>query len=131
MAFNKWKDVPEIQEAFDKLENSSRKYFQLIESGSSDDRVQAQKVWANMSSSYWEILFALVDAQTQKSPDQLNFDEEEKLFIDLGCVPGVLNLKSDFDLFFCIDRKNFIHNINYSIPEVHRSTEFMCRAIHS
>ncbi len=98
MAFNKWKDVPEIQEAFDKLENSSRKYFQLIESGSSDDRVQAQKVWANMSSSYWEILFALVDAQTQKSPDQLNFDEEEKLFIDLGCVPGVLNLKSDFDV---------------------------------
>ncbi|MBR6901892.1 MAG: hypothetical protein IKN30_07530, partial [Synergistaceae bacterium] len=98
MAFKKWKDVTEVQEAYGKLEESARKYFQLISSDDKDARAQAQKVWSNMSASYWEIVFALVEANTQKSPAKLNFDPEEKLFIDLGCVPGVLSLSKNFDI---------------------------------
>ncbi len=97
MAFSKWKDVPEVQEAVKKLEGTSGKYFQLLESGTSDDRVQAQKVWNDMAASYWEILFAIVDANTKNSPAQLNFDEEEKLFINLGCMPDILPLNKNFD----------------------------------
>ena len=97
MAFSKWKDTPEVQEAVAKLETSARKYYQLIESGSSEDRTAAQKVWNEMASSYWEILFAIVDANTKNAPAQLNFDEEEKLFIDLGCIPEILPLNKNFD----------------------------------
>ncbi len=97
MAFSKWKDIPEVQEAAAKLETSAQKYFELLESGEKDSKSQAQKVWQEMAPSYWEILFALVDANTKSNPAQLSFDYEEKLFIDLGCVPGILNLNKHFD----------------------------------
>ena len=97
MAFAKLKDVPEVNEAVGKLEDLSRKYYQLISSGSNDDRAQALKIWSNMSSSYWEILFAIVEAKTKNNPSKLIFDDEEKLFIDLGYISGILTLKKDFD----------------------------------
>ena len=50
-----------------------------------------------MSSSYWDILFSLVDAQTQAMPAKLTFDQEERLFIDLGCIPGITDLTADFN----------------------------------
>ncbi|MBR1439495.1 MAG: hypothetical protein IJ587_13275, partial [Synergistaceae bacterium] len=49
------------------------------------------------SSSYWDIVFALVDANTKSMPASLAFDPEERLFIDLGCLPGVINLSAKFD----------------------------------
>ncbi|MBR1487080.1 MAG: hypothetical protein IJ597_07500, partial [Synergistaceae bacterium] len=97
MAFSKLKDVPEVQEAVAKLETSARKYYQLLESGSSEDRTAAQKVWNEMAPSYWEILFAIVDANTKSGPTQLSFDYEERLFIDLGCIPEILPLSKSFD----------------------------------
>ena len=97
MAFKKWQNVSEVQEAFGKLEELTAKYNQLTASGTNEDRAAAQKVWSNMSASYWEIVLALVDANTQNSPAQLKFDNEEKLFIDLGCIPGVLSLSKNFD----------------------------------
>ena len=98
MAFSKLKNVPEVQEAVAKLEVSAQKYSQLLESGTSEDKTAAQKVWQEMAPSYWEILFAIIDANTKNSPAQLNFDEEEKLFIDLGCVKGILPLSNKFDV---------------------------------
>ena len=97
MAFSKWKNVPEIQEAVGKLKTRTEKYFSLFNSDSSEDRVKAQTVWSDMAASYWEILFALVDAKTQNNPEQLIFDDEEKLFIDLGCIPEILPLNENFD----------------------------------
>ena len=70
MAFTKCKEIAEVQEAFAKLEELSRNYSQLIASGTNEDRAAAQKVWANMSASYWEIVLALVEANTQNSPAQ-------------------------------------------------------------
>lgn len=97
MAFKRWQNIPEIQEEVHKLENYLAKYNSLLSSGKSDDKSQALKLWQIMSSSYWDILFALVDAQTQSMPSALTFDSEERLFIDLGCLPGVLNLSANFD----------------------------------
>ena len=74
MAFSKWKNVPEIQEAVGKLKTRSGKYFSLFNSDSSEDRVKAQTIWSDMAASYWEILFALIDVKTQNYPEQLVFD---------------------------------------------------------
>ena len=97
MAFKKWKDNPQIQEASSKLEESARKYKALLAENTTDSKSQAQKLWAAMSSSYWEILFALIDAKTKDIPEVLTFDPEERLFIDLGCLYGAINLSSKFD----------------------------------
>ena len=97
MAFKKWQNIPELQEAVSKLENSSRKYSSLIAENSTDSKAQARKLWAAMSSSYWDILLALVDAKTQTMPEKLAFDAEERLFIDLGCLPGITDLAANFD----------------------------------
>ena len=97
MAFKRWQNVPEVQDAAAKLEDNSRKYSALLATGKTDDKIAAQKLWQVMSSSYWDILLALVDAQTKTLPAQLTFDAEERLFIDLGCIPGILNLSAKFD----------------------------------
>ena len=105
MTFKRWKDVPEVNEALGKLEDYSRKYNQLLATGSNEDKAAAQKVWANMSSSYWEVLFAIVDAQTKTNPAKLTFDPEERLFIDLGYIPGILTLSKNFDPQKYLDTK--------------------------
>ncbi len=98
--FKRWENTPEVTQAFEKLDDRAYKFTKLLSSGKSEDRVQAQKIWGEMSSSYWEILFAIIDAQAKIS-DTLSFDNEERLFIDLGFIPGVLSISKDFraDLF--------------------------------
>ncbi len=97
MSFKRWQNVPEVQDAASKLAASAQKYASLIAENTTDSKSQAQKLWSSMSSSYWDILFALVDAQTKAMPEALTFDPEERLFIDLGCLPGVINLSPKFD----------------------------------
>ena len=97
MAFSRWKDVPEVNQAVEKLDDYNYKYRKLLATGKTDDKVQAAKIWQNMSSCYWEILFAIVDAQTKNNPEILQFDDEERIFIDLGSIPGLINLSKDFD----------------------------------
>ena len=97
MAFKKWQNIPELQEAVSKLESSARKYSSLLAENTTDSKAQARKLWAAMSSSYWDILLALVDAKTQNMPEKLVFDSEERLFIDLGCLPGIIDLAANFD----------------------------------
>ena len=97
MAFKRWQNVPEVQDAAAKLYDYSRKHSALLAENTTDSKAQARKLWLTMSSSYWDILFALVDAQTQAMPAKLTFDQEERLFIDLGCLPGVTDLAADFN----------------------------------
>lgn len=97
MSFKRWQNVPPVQDAASKLEAYARKYSSLLAENTTDSRVQAQKLWHDMASSYWEILFALLDAQTQAMPQTLTFDTEERLFIDLGYMPGVSDLNANFD----------------------------------
>ncbi len=97
MAFKRWQNVPEVQDVAAKLIDSARNYSALIAENTTESKSQAQKLWLSMSASYWDMLFALVDAQTKTMPATLTFDPEERLFIDLGCLPGVLNLSAKFD----------------------------------
>ena len=99
--FKRWENIPEVVQAFEKLDDRAFKYTKLIASGKSDDRVQAQKIWNDMSSSYWELLFTILEAQTKNNPSSLSFDTQERLFIDLGFIPGIVNINKDFrpDIF--------------------------------
>ncbi|MBQ7155643.1 MAG: hypothetical protein IJR85_08845 [Synergistaceae bacterium] len=97
MAFKRWHNVPEVQDEVAKLTDNAQKYFSLLSTGKTDDKIQAQKLWQVMSSSYWDILFAIIDAQTKALPAKLVFDAEERLFIDTGYVHGVLSLSKNFD----------------------------------
>ena len=97
MAFKRWQNIPEVQDEAAKLDSNARKYFSLLSTGKTDDKIAAQKLWGIMSSSYWDILFAIVDAQTKANPAQLAFDAEERLFINTGYVHGVLSLAKTFD----------------------------------
>ncbi len=98
MAFRKWKDSPEVQDAVSKLEESARRYSTLLTENTTDSKAQALKLWSSMSASYWEITLALVDANTKSMPATLTFDPEERLFIDLGCLHTMPYISSKFDL---------------------------------
>ncbi|MBQ7665204.1 MAG: hypothetical protein IJS42_00665, partial [Synergistaceae bacterium] len=92
MAFKKWANVPEIMQEVEKLSALAGQYNALISTGKTEDKIAAQKIWQSMASSYWDILFAIVDANTKSNPATLTFDAEERLFIDLGYIPEILNL---------------------------------------
>ena len=97
MSFKRWQNVPEVQDATAKLTDSARNYAALLAENTTESKSQAQKLWQSMSASYWDILFALVEAQTKSMPATLTFDPEERLFIDLGYIPGVISLSKNFD----------------------------------
>ena len=97
MAFKKWANVPEVMQEVEKLSALAGQYNALISTGKTEDKIAAQKIWQSMASSYWDILFAIVDANTKSNPATLTFDAEERLFIDLGYIPEILNLSKNFD----------------------------------
>lgn len=97
MAFKRWQNVPTVQDEVAKLDSNAKHYFSLLSTGKTEDKIAAQKLWQVMSSSYWDILFAILDAQTKAMPKALAFDAEERLFIDTGYVHGVLSLSKNFD----------------------------------
>ena len=99
--FKRWENIPEVSQAFEKLDDRAFKYKKLISTGKSEDRTEAQRIWNDMSGSYWELLFAILEAQTKNNPQSLSFDTQERLFIDLGFIPGVLEINKDFrpDIF--------------------------------
>ena len=96
--FPRWEGVPEVCQAAANMEKLARQHAQLADSKDTDDRSQARKLWAKLSESYWDTLFALLDAQTENMPEQLTFDDNERLFIDFGFPgEGILPVHRDFD----------------------------------
>ncbi|MCR4818747.1 MAG: hypothetical protein K5841_07315 [Fretibacterium sp.] len=88
--FPRWREVPVVQKAVTKLKGLAKKRAPLLTSKNTDDRVQAKKIWSDMSSCYWDVLFALleaqIDPQASHSPTSLAFDKTERLFIDFGIL---------------------------------------------
>ena len=90
--FPRWKDVPEVASTSSALTDLSQKYAALANSGKSENRSEALKLWTKAAGAWWDALFALLRACTEDMPEQLSFDEPERLFIDFGCpgAPGSL-----------------------------------------
>ncbi|MDR1649498.1 MAG: hypothetical protein LBR71_04490 [Synergistaceae bacterium] len=82
--FQRWKDVAEIDQITEEIEKLFAKHQGYVSSSKNDDKALARKTWQQLSDKYWDLLFAIVDAQTESFPAELTFDEEERLFIDFG-----------------------------------------------
>ncbi len=123
--FPRWRDTPVVQKALTKLKGLVKKRAPLLTSKNTDDRVQAKKIWADMSGCYWDVLFALLEAQIDPqmphSPTSLAFDKTERLFIDFGIfadwtlpfykdldIDTLLTSHGDGGVFPCLSFSDFI-----------------------
>ncbi|MCL2146584.1 MAG: hypothetical protein FWH52_02135 [Synergistaceae bacterium] len=84
--FSRWTNNTSVTNIIEDTKKIAEKYLKLTNSKSSEDRVLARKSWQELSSKYWDILFTLVDAQTESMPDEMEFDDEEQLFINYGYI---------------------------------------------
>ena len=95
--FSRWQNNNAVCDAVGNLSQLSAKHKELSLSDNKDEISKAHKIWRDMAECYWEILFAILDAKLEKMPANINFDEEERLFIDVGYLNGVLDINKDFD----------------------------------
>ena len=99
--FKRWKDTPEVVSVTGEIVKIGDKYLQYASSDKNEDKTQARKTWQQLSAKYWDLLLAIVDAQTESFPDVLTFDDEERLLIDFGFLNDALtprNKKFEPDL---------------------------------
>lgn len=108
--FSRWANNPEVTNVVADTKKLAERYLKLESSTNSSDRVLARKTWQELASKYWELLFAIVDAQTESMPKELVFDEQEQFFINYGFIsqevtplkkklPEMLTQKSVPDIF--------------------------------
>jgi len=96
--FKRWKDVAEVISAAGEIAKAGDSYLRYASSDKNDDKIQVRKAWKQLSDKYWDLLFAIVDAQTESFPKNLTFDEEERLFIDFGYINETLTPRNkNFD----------------------------------
>ena len=104
--FKRWKDVPEVVNVTEEIGKIAGKYLQYASSTKNEDKAQARKTWVQLSDKYWDLLFAILDAQTEPFPSELTFDEEERLFIDFGFLNDEITPRSKkFDTTLALDSK--------------------------
>ncbi|MDR1874851.1 MAG: hypothetical protein LBQ90_07590 [Synergistaceae bacterium] len=84
VVFRRWKEVPDIVHTGEEIGRIAERYWEYASSGKNEDKAYARKEWQQLSDKYWDLLWALLDAQTESFPERLSFDDEERLFIDFG-----------------------------------------------
>jgi hypothetical protein len=82
--FERWRDYQPLRESVEKFTATAKSYLTVRDFTETDDRIAARKLWQDLSAQYWDVLAALVDAHTESFPEELSFDEQERLFIDFG-----------------------------------------------
>ncbi len=90
IGFARWSDNQPLLEATEKFAAAAKNYLAVRDSTETDDRIAARKLWQILSTQYWDVLVSLVDAHTEDLPDELLFDDRERLFIDFGYVSDEL-----------------------------------------
>lgn len=110
LEFEQWRDNKQVCEATEGFSAVAERYLSVRDSSETNDRIAARKLWKELSSLYWTVVFALVDAKTSPLPDELVFDEQERLFLDFGVVdqeltpfhsdlPSAINSRAPAGLF--------------------------------
>jgi len=108
--FSRWANVVAVKDIVEDTKKIAEKYLKLENSKNSEDRILARKAWQELSSKYWEILYSIIDAQTESMPEELVFDDEEQFFINYGYIcdsltpikkmsPDMLRKKAIPDIF--------------------------------
>ncbi|MDR1650324.1 MAG: hypothetical protein LBR87_00890, partial [Synergistaceae bacterium] len=81
----KWKDNKEVSKLAKQMEVLGKNMAHLRNASDSDGRRKARIVWQKAASQFWDLLWAVVEAKIDAGPpDELEFDECERLFIDYG-----------------------------------------------
>jgi hypothetical protein len=81
----KWKDDKEISTLARQMEVLGRNMSKLRDGKDSETRKKARIVWQKAAAQYWDLLWAIVEAKIDVGPpDELEFDDAERLFIDYG-----------------------------------------------
>ncbi len=86
LAFERCMDNQALREAAEKFSSAAESYLAVKDAPMTEDRAAARTSRQSLSALYWEVLAALVDARAEGLPDELRFDERERLFIDYGYV---------------------------------------------
>ncbi|MDR3230509.1 MAG: hypothetical protein LBT65_03645 [Synergistaceae bacterium] len=106
IVFRRWVEVPDVVRTGEEMEKISGRYLEYVASGKNEDKSKARKEWKQLSDKYWDLVGALVDAQTESFPDRLFFDDEERLFIDFGFLNDTVTPKNaKFDPAEALARK--------------------------
>ncbi|MDR1731474.1 MAG: hypothetical protein LBR61_05210 [Synergistaceae bacterium] len=84
VVFKRWEKIPDVVKVCGEIDKISGRYAGYLASGKTEDKVKARKEWQQLSEKYWDLLWAILDAQTESFPERLTFDDEERLFIDFG-----------------------------------------------
>ena len=95
--FKQYFGDPNFSQAVATLKRLYELYTSLANSEDEKERVQAHGIWRDMGEVYWDILFALIDIKAKEALDILQFDYDERLFIDLGYMPGIMKIHSEFN----------------------------------
>jgi len=90
IVFERWRDNQQVGAATEKFASVADRYLAVRDSSETQERIAARRLWTELSSMYWTVATALVDAQTESFPDGLIFDEQERLFLDFGVAGGEL-----------------------------------------
>jgi hypothetical protein len=97
--FQRWENAAEIDKIAEETERIADAFRRYASSDKNEDKLLARKSWQQLSDKYWDMLFALVDAQTEPFPAELTFSEEERLFIDFGFLHGdITPINKNFDV---------------------------------
>lgn len=83
MAFKKWVNVPEVMQEVEKLSAQAEEYNALLAAKKTEDEVAAQKIRQSMAASYWDILFATVEANTKSNLNRILPSATHKVFIGM------------------------------------------------
>jgi hypothetical protein len=106
IVFRRWAEVPDVVKTGEEMGKISGRYLGYAASGKTEDKAKARKEWQQLSDKYWDLLWTLLDAQTESFPDRLFFDDEERLFIDFGFLSDTITPRNaKFDAAQALTRK--------------------------
>ncbi|MDR1621900.1 MAG: hypothetical protein LBS00_05960 [Synergistaceae bacterium] len=106
IVFKRWENVPDVVNVTEEIGKIADKYLRYAASAKNEDKAQARKTWGQLSDKYWDLLFAILDVQTESFPSVLTFDEEERLFIDFGFLNDEITPRNKkFDTFLALQSK--------------------------
>ncbi|MDR1515206.1 MAG: hypothetical protein LBS45_05885 [Synergistaceae bacterium] len=82
---NNWKDNKTVAVLASQMQTLGRNMAKLRGASDTETRKKARLVWQKAAAHFWELLWAIVEAKIDAgTPDKLEFDAHERLFIDFG-----------------------------------------------
>ncbi|MDR3353977.1 MAG: hypothetical protein LBO21_02930, partial [Synergistaceae bacterium] len=80
-----WKDNKEVRDLAKQMEVLGKNMAKLRGAKDPETKKMVRIVWQKAAQQYWDLLWAIVEAKIDAGPpDELEFDQSERLLIDFG-----------------------------------------------